>query len=79
VCTTQALEGADSNSKLQGKRDLLTVVSTNLAIVSGFLGACIVSLIVVASHDNKAHEAIWRICFGIGIAVCDIARQMFPH
>ncbi|KAI5199394.1 major facilitator superfamily transporter [Aureobasidium subglaciale] len=67
VCTTQALECADSSTRLRGRRGLLTAVSTNLAIVTGFFGSCAVSLIVVAAYDNKPNEAIWRICFGIGI------------
>ncbi|THX18852.1 major facilitator superfamily transporter [Aureobasidium pullulans] len=69
VCTTQALECADSDPKLQGSRGLLTAVSTNFAIVSGFFGSCIVSLVVVGAYHNEPHEAIWRICFGIGIAL----------
>ncbi|KAJ8097255.1 major facilitator superfamily domain-containing protein, partial [Lipomyces tetrasporus] len=67
VCTAQALESADSSVSLQKRRGFLVTISTNLAIVSGFVGSSIVALIVVAAYGNKASEAIWRVCFGIGI------------
>ncbi|KAF8875689.1 major facilitator superfamily domain-containing protein [Mucidula mucida] len=41
--------------------------STNVAIVSGFVGSSIVSIIVIAAYHSKASDGIWRICFGIGI------------
>ncbi|KAK9313982.1 major facilitator superfamily domain-containing protein [Lipomyces starkeyi] len=67
VCTAQALESADSSTSLQKRRGFLVTISTNLAIVSGFVGSSIVSLIVIAAYGNKASEGIWRVCFGIGI------------
>ncbi|KAK9319082.1 major facilitator superfamily domain-containing protein [Lipomyces orientalis] len=67
VCTAQALESADSSESLQKRRGFLVTISTNLAIVSGFVGSSIVALIVIAAYGNKASEGIWRVCFGIGI------------
>ncbi|KAK9365201.1 major facilitator superfamily domain-containing protein [Lipomyces kononenkoae] len=67
VCTAQALETADSNHQLRARRGLLVTISTNLAIVSGFVGSSIVAIIVIAAYGNKASVGIWRVCFGIGI------------
>jgi MFS family permease len=69
VCTTQAVECADSTDALRKRRGLLVAVSTNVAIISGFVGSSIVSLIVIAAYGGKASDGIWRICFGIGIFV----------
>ncbi|KAH6671323.1 major facilitator superfamily domain-containing protein [Halenospora varia] len=69
VCTAQALESADSNATLRKKRGFLVAISTNLAIISGFVGSSIVSVIVIAAYHGKASDGIWRICFGIGIFV----------
>ncbi|KAK6004804.1 hypothetical protein QM012_008666 [Aureobasidium pullulans] len=67
VCTAQALEAADGGSRLQKKRGLLTAISTNCAIILGFVSSSIVSLIVLAAYHGKASDGVWRICFGIGI------------
>lgn len=48
---------------------MLVAVSTNAAIISGFVGSSIVSLIVIAAYNGQASDGIWRICFGIGIFV----------
>jgi hypothetical protein len=48
---------------------MLVAVSTNAAIISGFVASSIVSLIVIAAYGGEAHDGIWRICFGIGIVV----------
>lgn len=69
VCTAQALESADSTEALRKKRGFLVAVSTNLAIISGFVGSSIVALIVIAAYHGKASDGIWRICFGIGCVV----------
>jgi MFS family permease len=76
VCTAQALESADSSASLQKRRGFLVTISTNLAIVSGFVGSSIVSLIVIAAYGNKASEGIWRVCFGIGIFVSEINSEV---
>lgn len=68
VCTAQALESANSNN-LRKKRGFLVAISTNLAIISGFTGSAVISLIVIAAYHGKASDGIWRICFGIGIFV----------
>ncbi|KAK9384336.1 hypothetical protein V1515DRAFT_641283 [Lipomyces mesembrius] len=75
VCTAQALESADSSASLQKRRGFLVTISTNLAIVSGFVGSSIVSLIVIAAYGNKASEGIWRVCFGIGIFTIFFVRM----
>ncbi|KAL0939821.1 uncharacterized protein CTRU02_206431 [Colletotrichum truncatum] len=67
VCTSQALECADSTEAMRKKRGMLVAVSTNAAIISGFVGSSIVSLIVIAAYNGQASDGIWRICFGIGI------------
>ncbi|OLN96123.1 putative metabolite transport protein GIT1 [Colletotrichum chlorophyti] len=67
VCTSQALECADSTEAMRRRRGMLVAVSTNAAIISGFVGSSIVSLIVIAAYKGQAHDGIWRICFGIGI------------
>ncbi|KAK2025672.1 MFS general substrate transporter [Colletotrichum zoysiae] len=67
VCTSQALECADSTEAMRRRRGLLVAVSTNAAIISGFVGSSIVSLIVIAAYNGEPHDAIWRICFGVGI------------
>jgi MFS family permease len=69
VCTTQAVECADSTVAMRKRRGLLVAVSTNVAIISGFVGSSIVSLIVIAAYGGKASDGIWRICFGIGCVV----------
>lgn len=69
VCTSQAVECADSTEAMRKKRGLLVAVATNAAIISGFVGSSIVSLIVIAAYNGKASDGIWRICFGIGIFV----------
>jgi hypothetical protein len=48
---------------------LLVAVSTNVAIISGFVGSSIVSLIVIAAYGGKASDGVSRICFGIGCVV----------
>lgn len=70
VCTAQALGSADISATLQKKREFLVAVSTNLAIISGFVASSLISLIVIAVYKGKASEGIWRVCFGIGIVVC---------
>ncbi|KAL0569407.1 hypothetical protein V5O48_012561 [Marasmius crinis-equi] len=67
VCTTQAVEAADENPYVQKRRGALVATSTNAAIVSGFVGSSIVSLIVIAAFNGQAKDAAWRICFGLGI------------
>ncbi|GKT55901.1 metabolite transporter [Colletotrichum tofieldiae] len=67
VCTSQALECADSTESMRRRRGMLVAVSTNAAIISGFVGSSIVSLIVIAAYNGEASDGIWRICFGIGI------------
>ncbi|CAI6335162.1 unnamed protein product [Periconia digitata] len=67
VCTSQALECADSTPEMRRRRGMLVAVSTNAAIISGFVGSSIVSLIVIAAYGGKPSDGIWRICFGIGI------------
>jgi MFS family permease len=69
VCTSQALECADSTPEMQRRRGLLVAVSTNAAIISGFVGSSIVSLIVLTAYGGEASDGVWRICFGIGIFV----------
>lgn len=53
---------------------MLVAVSTNAAIISGFVASSIVSLIVIAAYGGEAHDGIWRICFGIGIIVSFLAH-----
>ncbi|KAH6969283.1 major facilitator superfamily domain-containing protein, partial [Fusarium avenaceum] len=67
VCTSQAVECADSTEAMRKQRGMLVAVSTNTAIISGFVASSIVSLIVIAAYGGEAHDGIWRICFGIGI------------
>lgn len=69
VCTTQAVECADSTVAMRKRRGLLVAVSTNVAIISGFVGSSIVSLIVIAAYGGKANDGVWRICFAIGCVV----------
>ncbi|KAJ4328738.1 hypothetical protein N0V84_000741 [Fusarium piperis] len=67
VCTAQAVECADSTETMQKRRGMLVAVATNAAIISGFVGSSIVSLIVIAAYKGQPSDGIWRICFGIGI------------
>ncbi|KAF9001400.1 MFS general substrate transporter [Hymenopellis radicata] len=69
VCTAQAVEAADETPYVQKKRGVLVASATNVAIVSGFVGSSIVSIIVIAAYHSKASDGIWRICFGIGIVL----------
>lgn len=39
------------------------------AIITGFLGAGIISLIILAGFHGKSSDAVWRVMFGVGIAV----------
>jgi len=73
VCTSQALECADSNPQLQRRRGMLVAVSTNAAIISGFVGSSIVSLIVLRAYNGQPSDGVWRICFGIGIFVSPVS------
>ncbi|EXA32631.1 hypothetical protein NW761_012471 [Fusarium oxysporum] len=67
VCTSQAVECADSTEAMRKRRGMLVAVATNAAIISGFVASSIVSLIVIAAYKGVPHDGIWRICFGIGI------------
>ncbi|KAJ6144105.1 metabolite transport [Penicillium chermesinum] len=67
VCTSQALECADGSERLRKKRGMLVAVSTNAAIIAGFVASSIVSIIVVKAYNGNPSDGIWRICFGIGI------------
>lgn len=69
VCTSQALECADSTEEMRKKRGMLVAVATNVAIISGFVGSSIVALLVIAAYGGQATDGVWRICFGIGIFV----------
>lgn len=70
VCTSQALECADGSERLRRRRGMLVAVSTNAAIIAGFVASSIVSIIVVKAYNGHPSDGIWRICFGIGIIVC---------
>ncbi|KAL8401073.1 hypothetical protein RB594_001194 [Gaeumannomyces avenae] len=61
-----ALECADSTPAMQRRRGMLMAVSTNAAVISGFVGSSIVSTAVIAAYVDMASDGIWRICFGIG-------------
>lgn len=69
VCTSQAVECADSTPEMKKRRGLLVAVATNVAIISGFVASSIVSLIVLAAYNGQATEGVWRISMGIGIVV----------
>ncbi|KAF5677118.1 glycerophosphoinositol transporter [Fusarium circinatum] len=69
VCTSQAVECADSTEAMRKRRGMLVAVATNAAIISGFVASSIVSLIVIAAYKGVPHDGIWRICFGIGIVL----------
>ncbi|OCF38547.1 hypothetical protein I317_07681 [Kwoniella heveanensis CBS 569] len=69
VCATSAVEAADESPALRRKRGLLVATSTNVAIISGFVGSAIVFLIVLVAYGGKPSEGVWRICFGIGIVL----------
>ncbi|KAH7025057.1 major facilitator superfamily domain-containing protein [Microdochium trichocladiopsis] len=69
VCTSQAVECADSTPAMKKRRGMLVAVATNAAIISGFVASSIVSLIVLAAYGGEAHEGVWRICMGIGIVL----------
>ncbi|KAJ7484338.1 major facilitator superfamily domain-containing protein [Mycena latifolia] len=67
VCTAQALEAADEDKFVQKHRGFLVAFSTNVAIVSGFVGSSITSVVILAIANNKASDIVWRFGFGIGI------------
>ncbi|PNP85045.1 hypothetical protein FNYG_01570 [Fusarium nygamai] len=67
VCTSQAVECADSTEAMRKRRGMLVAVATNAAIISGFVASSIVSLIAIAAYRCVLHDGIWRICFGIGV------------
>ncbi|KAH8647395.1 major facilitator superfamily domain-containing protein [Xylariales sp. PMI_506] len=67
VCTSQAVECADSTEAMRKHRGMLVAVATNAAIISGFVGSSIVSLIVLAAYNGKPSDGVWRISMGIGI------------
>ncbi|KAF9264970.1 MFS general substrate transporter [Marasmius fiardii PR-910] len=67
VCTAQAVEVADENLYVQKRRGTLVATSTNASMASGFVASSIVSIIVIAAFNGEPNDAIWRICFGIGI------------
>ncbi|WRT66789.1 uncharacterized protein IL334_003752 [Kwoniella shivajii] len=69
VCTTSAVEAANETAGLRRRRGFMVASATNVAIISGFVGSAIVFLIVLAAFHGKPHEAVWRICFGIGIVL----------
>lgn len=79
MCTSQAVECADSTEAMRKRRGMLVAVATNAAIISGFVASSIVSLIVIAAYKGVPHDGIWRICFGIGIIVSLLLlHQLIP-
>ncbi|KAH0362933.1 major facilitator superfamily transporter, partial [Aureobasidium melanogenum] len=66
---SRGIAGVGAGGEYAKKRGLLTAISTNCAIILGFVSSSIVSLIVLAAYNGKASDGVWRICFGIGIAL----------
>jgi MFS family permease len=56
VCTSQAVECADSSEAIRQKRGMLVAVATNAAIISGFVGSSIVALIVIAAYGGTPSD-----------------------
>lgn len=56
VCTSQAVESADSNEAMRSKRGMLVAVATNAAIISGFVASSIVALIVIAAYGGRPSD-----------------------
>ena len=79
VCATQAVECADSTDAMRKRRGMLVAVSTNVAIISGFVCSSIVSLIVIAAYDGKASDGVWRICFGVSCVVSLLVLRAGHH
>lgn len=48
---------------------MLVAVSTNVAIIAGFVASSIVSVVLLAAYHSKPSDGIWRIAYGIGIIV----------
>lgn len=48
---------------------MLVAWSTNVAIISGFVGSALTVLVVLAAYGGRATDGVWRISFGIGIVV----------
>lgn len=85
VCATSATEAADETAHLRKRRGFLVAATTDFAIdlvststnwmkalltlPQGFVAAGLVALIVLACYGQQNSEGVWRVTFGLGIAV----------
>ncbi|KAL0066317.1 hypothetical protein AAF712_006748 [Marasmius tenuissimus] len=67
MVVARGIAGVGAGGDVRKRRGHLVATSTNAAIVAGFVGSSIVSLIVIAAFKGQAKDAVWRICFGIGV------------
>lgn len=56
-------------ARLRRRRGLLVAWSTNVAIISGFVGSALVVLVVLAAYGGRPSDGVWRISFGVGCVV----------
>ncbi|KAK7039237.1 hypothetical protein VNI00_010142 [Paramarasmius palmivorus] len=59
--------GTNVLRSVRKRRGALVATATNVAIISGFVGSSITAIIVIAAFHDRARDAVWRTCFGIGI------------
>lgn len=48
---------------------MLVAWSTNVAIISGFVGSALTVLVVLAAYGGRPSDGVWRISFGVGCVV----------
>ncbi|KAH8653096.1 major facilitator superfamily domain-containing protein [Tricladium varicosporioides] len=66
TCATGATEAADESKVVRKHRGFLVSLSTLFAIDMGVVVAGAVAIVVLLCYGKKAHEGVWRICFGLG-------------
>ncbi|KAM0723382.1 hypothetical protein Q7P37_000368 [Cladosporium fusiforme] len=67
TCATTTTEATNDSKKAQGKRGLLSAMTTCFAVDAGFVAAGIVVLIVLAAYQHNLNDGVWRVSFGIGL------------
>lgn len=69
VCGTSSAEASDESTYVRKRRGILVATSTDFAIDLGFVVAGVVALIILACYNQKVSEGVWRVAFGLGVAL----------
>lgn len=69
VCGTGATEAADETEYARKNRGFLIGMVGDFACDFGFVLAGIVAIIVILCYHQRLSSGIWRVCFGLGLAL----------